>query len=33
MPNEKTLIIDDEDANRRLLTQWLIPSGYDIELA
>ncbi len=33
MPNEKIQIIDDENANRRLLTQWLIPLGYDIELA
>jgi putative two-component system response regulator len=31
--NEKILIVDDEDANLRLLTQWLIPMGYDIELA
>lgn len=30
---EKILIVDDEDANLRLLTQWLIPPGYEIELA
>ncbi|HEX2964348.1 MAG TPA: response regulator [Syntrophorhabdaceae bacterium] len=33
MPNEKILLVDDEEANLRLLTQWLIPMGYDIELA
>ena len=33
MPDEKILLVDDEDSNLRLLTQWLIPSGYDIELA
>ncbi len=33
MPNEKILIVDDEEVNLRLLTQWLIPLGYDIELA
>jgi DNA-binding NtrC family response regulator len=33
MPNEKILLVDDEDANLRLLTQWLVPLGYDIELA
>ncbi len=31
--SEKILIVDDEDVNLRLLTQWLIPLGYDIELA
>ena len=33
MPDEKILLVDDEDINLRLLTQWLIPLGYDIELA
>jgi len=31
--SENILIVDDEEANLRLLTQWLIPSGYAIELA
>ena len=30
---EKILIVDDEEANLRLLSQWLIPLGYDIEVA
>ena len=30
---EKILIVDDEESNLMLLTQWLIPLGYDIELA
>jgi len=33
MPNEKILIVDDEENNLKLLTQWLLPLGYDIELA
>jgi putative two-component system response regulator len=33
MPNEKVLIVDDEEANIKLITQWLCPLGYDIELA
>jgi putative two-component system response regulator len=31
--SEKILIVDDEEGNLRLLTQWLVPLGYDIELA
>lgn len=31
--SEKILLVDDEDANLRLLAQWLIPLGYDLELA
>lgn len=31
--SSKILITDDEESNLRLLTQWLIPLGYDIELA
>jgi CheY-like chemotaxis protein len=30
--SEKMLIVEDEDANLKLFTQWLMPSGYDIEL-
>ena len=30
---EKILIVDDEEPNLKLLTQWLIPLGYDLELA
>ena len=33
MPNEKILIVDDEDSNLRLLSLLLSPLGYDIELA
>ena len=31
--NEKILLVDDEEANLRLLTQWLVPSGYEVEYA
>lgn len=31
--NEKILLVDDEEANLRLLTQWLIPLGYEVEVA
>jgi CheY-like chemotaxis protein len=33
MPNEKILLVDDEEANHRLLTQWLVPLGYDVAFA
>jgi signal transduction histidine kinase len=31
--NEKILLVDDEESNLRLLSQWLIPLGYDIKMA
>ena len=31
--NEKILLVDDEEANLRLLTQWLMPIGYEVEYA
>ena len=33
MPNEKILIVDDEEANIKLLISWLVSLGYDIETA
>jgi len=33
MPNEKILIVDDEESNLMLLTQWLMPLGYNLDLA
>jgi len=33
MADEKILLVDDEDSNLKLLSQWLIPLSYDIELA
>ncbi len=30
---EKILIVDDEETNLRLLAQWLVPLGYDVEFA
>jgi len=30
---EKILLVDDEEANLRLLTRWLVPLGYDVDLA
>lgn len=33
MQNQKILIVDDEEKNIKLLCQWLIPMGYDIEIA
>lgn len=30
---EKILLVDDEEANLRLLTQWLVVSDYDVEYA
>jgi putative two-component system response regulator len=31
--NEKILLVDDEEPNLRLLTEWLVPQGYDVEYA
>lgn len=31
--SEKILIVDDEEANLRLLVSWLVPLGYDIDTA
>ncbi|HWR59889.1 MAG TPA: HD domain-containing phosphohydrolase [Thermodesulfovibrionales bacterium] len=33
MPNEKILIVDDEEPNVRMLINWLVPLGYDIDTA
>ena len=33
MPDNKILIADDEEANIRLLMSWLIPPGYDVDIA
>ena len=33
MPNEKILIVDDEESNLKLLISWLVPLGYDIDTA
>ena len=33
MPNEKILLVDDEENNLKLLSHWLISLGYDIDLA
>ncbi len=31
--NEKILLVDDEESNLGLLTQWLVPLGYDLVYA
>ncbi|MGK2905091.1 MAG: response regulator [Desulfuromonadales bacterium] len=31
--NKKILLVDDEESNLRLLTQWLVPLGYDVDFA
>ena len=33
MPDKKILIVDDEEANIKLLISWLIPPGYDVDIA
>ncbi len=30
MPGEKILLVDDEEINLKLLTQWLVPLGYEV---
>jgi len=33
MPDEKILLVDDEEINLKLLTQWLVPLGYEVDYA
>ena len=33
MSGEKILLVDDEESNLKLLTQWLMPIGYKVEFA
>lgn len=33
MPDEKILLVDDEESNLKLLTQWLVPLGYEVAYA
>lgn len=33
MPDEKILLVDDEEINLKLLTQWLVPLGYEVGYA
>lgn len=33
MPNEKILLVDDYEINLKLLTQWLVPLGYEVSYA
>lgn len=33
MPDEKILLVDDEESNLKLLTQWLVPLGYEVDYA
>jgi putative two-component system response regulator len=33
MPNEKILLVDDEEHNLKLFTRWLMPMGYTTEFA
>lgn len=30
MPDERILLVDDEEINLKLLTQWLVPLGYEV---
>lgn len=33
MSDEKILLVDDEEINLKLLTQWLVPLGYEVDYA
>jgi putative two-component system response regulator len=33
MPDERILLVDDEEINLKLLTQWLVPLGYEVTYA
>ena len=33
VPHEKILLVDDEESNLKLATQWLVPLGYEVDYA